>query len=93
MVGSISVKYSFSRAAVDLSVNPSAEAMTRGLPKGEDLLEGNCPRIGSSLPSDRGVNCLLLPEVRMVGSFEAGWLYIAVAASTVEAPMRNGGVT
>lgn len=90
---SISVKYSFSVAQVGLSAKPSADAMARGLPNGDDFLGENCPRIGSSFPSERGVNDRLLPEVRMAGSLGVGWLYMAVAASTVEAPMRKGGVT
>lgn len=90
---SISIKYSFSEAPFDLSAKPSADAMARGLPNGEDFFGENCPRIGSSFPSESGVNDLLLPEVRMVGSLGVGWLYMAVAASTVEAPMRKEGVT
>lgn len=93
-MASISEKYSFSTNGPDLSASPRADAIARGLPNGEGFLVGNSPRIGSFLPRDRSGKGVLLPEdMAMWGSLGGGWLYIAVAASTVEAPMINESVT
>ena len=88
-VHSISEKYSFSTSDPDLSPSPRADAIARGLPNGDGFFTVNSPRMGSFLPRDR----LPPEEMAMCVSLGAGWLYIAVAASTVEAPMINVGVT
>lgn len=51
--------------------------------------------MGSSGPRGASENGFELPppmEDGIFNSCDAGWLYIAVAASTVEAPMMKGGV-
>lgn len=77
------------------SARPRALAIARGLPNGDDLFcDGNCPIMGSSGPkgaSENGFEPPLIVDVIFV-SGDAGWLYMAVAASTVEAPMMKEGV-
>lgn len=94
-VDSMSEKWSVSTVLEDFSARPRALAIARGLPKGDDLFcDGNWPIMGSSGPrgaSEYGFVPPLIADVIFV-SGDAGWLYMAVAASTVEAPMMKEGV-
>lgn len=71
-------------------LRPSALAIARGLPNGDDFFRENaCPRIGASELA--GV-AFSLVKMMGSGSYPAGWLYIQVAARTVEAPITKDGV-
>lgn len=78
-------------------LSPSALAIPRGLPNGDDFFRVNCPRIGASefrgVPGN-GIGFLPLCPVNTIasGSFPAGWLYIHVATKTVDEPIMNDGV-
>ena len=95
-VDSVSEKQSPSGMIAGFSARPSALAIARGLPNGDDFLcNGNWPMMGSSGPRGASENGFELPppiEDNDFGSCDAGWLYIAVAASTVDAPIRKEGV-
>ena len=79
-------------SATSVVPSPSALAMARGLPNGDDFFLGNCPRMTES---DAELFPLLLVNPfasNDEGSGVAGWLYIHVATRTMEEPMMKEGV-